>query len=85
MTKMEKMAVIAALVECAFIGYFKHKAAKVITEKAERYFEEEAKRVVARQRHKFRENATESDAPSGAFRFCRIHAKKTSPFMKRKE
>lgn len=61
MTKMEKIATVVALLECAFIGYFKYKASKVITEKAERYFGEEAKRVAARQRQKFYENATESN------------------------
>ena len=61
MTNMEKFATVVALVECAFIGYFKYKAAKAITENAERYFKEEAKRVVARQRQKFNENVEESE------------------------
>lgn len=61
MTNMEKMAIAAALLEYAFIGCFKHKAGKLITENAIRYFEKEAKRVAARQRQKFRENAPESE------------------------
>lgn len=61
MTKMEKLAIVAALLECAFLGYFKYKASKVIFEGAGRYLQEEAKRQIARQRQKFYENATESD------------------------
>lgn len=61
MTKMEKLALAATLLECAFIGYFKYKATEAITEKCKNYFEEEAKRVAARQRQKFYANAAESD------------------------
>ena len=61
MTNTEKFATVVALVECAFLGYFKYKAAKVITENAGKYFEREAKRVVARQRQKFYENVAESN------------------------
>ena len=61
MTKMEKFATVAALLEILMVGYFKYVATKVITENAKSYFEKETKRVAARQRQKFRENATESD------------------------
>ena len=61
MTKMEKLALVVALLECAFMGYFKYKVTQVIEKNAQRYFEKEAKRVVARQRKKFYENATESN------------------------
>ena len=61
MTKMEKFATVAALLEIVMIGYFKYVACKAITKKANFYFVKEAKRVAARQRQKFYENATESD------------------------
>ena len=61
MTKMEKLAIAVALLECAFLGYFKYKATKVIFEGAERYLTEEAKRQAVRQRREWTANATESD------------------------
>lgn len=61
MTKMEKIAAVIGLLECAFIGYVaKRKFAEAITEAYAGFFEEEAKRQIARQRQKFYENATES-------------------------
>ena len=50
MTKMEKFATVAALLEIVMIGYFKYVACKAITKKANFYFVKEAKRVAARQR-----------------------------------
>ena len=62
MTKMEKIATVVALLECAFIGYVaKRKFAEMITEHYAGFFEKEAKRVAARQRQKFYKNATESN------------------------
>lgn len=59
MTRMEKLALAATLLECVAIGYFKRKAFEAIEKKCESYFEEEAKRVAARQRQKFYENAAD--------------------------
>lgn len=61
MTKMEKLMTAITLLECVFIGYFKYKATKAIEKKCEKYFGEEAKRVVDRQRQKFYKNETESN------------------------
>ena len=72
MTKMEKLALVVALLECAFLGYAKYMVMTTAINKAieSGYFEDKAKRQIARQRQKFCENATESDAPSGAFGFA---------------
>ena len=61
MTKMEKLMVVVAVLGWAVSGYAKCKGSKKLEEVCGNYFEEEAKRVVARQRQKFYENATESN------------------------
>ena len=60
MTKMEKFALVAALLENLMVGYFKYVACKAITKEANLYFTKEAQRVVARQRQKFYKNVAES-------------------------